>query len=361
MAKKDLSKAPNSNLLKTITDSGNANANAKTTIDLDLSLVDENPDNEQIFNMNEIERLSRSIKNEGFAGAIEVYKKSDGRYEISSGHRRVRAVKLLGWKSIPAIVTSMPEDDVVRRTALLSSNINNRDMTPMDYARAIVYHEKTLRLKYGLGDSNRAKKYGQNIDINEELADYFNFKKPSIIKYKSLVKLIPELQALIDERTIPYASLYGATTLSQEDQEKVYKSLMSEITAQSKLKNDDDKTVSIPTYVVERIVEEVRKSLSVPKSTIETKVKNTNDLSNSKNVGIATESETPGISFDNSSLFTNIEPESPVTSNTSADYNAGFDNFLILLDSFSKLDISLIERKRRAALKKKLEEIIKLL
>ena len=40
MAKKDLSKAPSSNLLKKITKSGNANANSKTTMDIEVSLIE---------------------------------------------------------------------------------------------------------------------------------------------------------------------------------------------------------------------------------------------------------------------------------------------------------------------------------
>ncbi len=367
MAKKDLSKAPSSNLLKKITKSGNANANSKTTMDIEVSLIDDNPDNAKIFNMNEIDRLAASIKNEGFAGAIEVYLKDNGRYEISSGHRRVLAVKKLGIKTIPAIVSSMPDNEVIRRTALLSSNINNRDMTPMDYARAINYHEQTLRLKYNTGDSNRSKK-NSGIDINKELGEYFGLNVHSIRRYKALVKLLPELQTLIEERKIPYTALEGAVNLDMDEQKQLYKEIQKEINALSKLdRSSDDSENFLPAYTVKRLIDNIKNDEPDNRhDVIKTpQFSEPEQVSAGEIVGDIPEAESHDAISENivsdASFFSDYNYDAPAQETKKERYDSHFDNFFALIDSFMTLDISSIDKKRRAELKKKLEKIIAML
>lgn len=176
---------------------------------IDISLLDENPDNENVFNMDGMEQLKRSINENGFTVPVEVFKKPDGRYEISSGHRRVRAMKELGKDRVPCIVNSMP-NDIVRAKRLLDSNITNRDMRPMDYARAIEYY-----VDYVLKPSGFAGR------INDACADYFGISSSAVYKYRSLSKIDSSLQELADDERIPFTSLVSAHRLSPGMQEKL--------------------------------------------------------------------------------------------------------------------------------------------
>lgn len=334
--------------------------NEKQIIDIDISLIDENPDNAAIFSMNEIESLARSIEKEGFLGAILVFEKKDGRYEISSGHRRVRAVKSLGRKTIPAIVTPMPEDEAVRRTALLSSNIHNRDMTPMDYARAIAYHENTLRIKYNTGNSSRAKNYKENVDINKELGEYFNLKSTSLKKYKRLMRLIPELQDLVDKRVVPISPLCDANRLDEKGQKKLYERIIKEIDSITKLDSSGDTDRTLPRYIVKRLLDDIKNEalVSDPAKTATEKL-----LNATSNDSMEDKEETSFFSSDSvekASFFTDFDNNFLPTDNRE-DREAYFNNFFSMVDSFMKLDVSSLDKKRKAELRKKLERILKML
>lgn len=179
-----------------------------------LNLIDENPDNEKIFNMNDISFMAEGIKKEGFIGAITVYMKNDGsgRYEIESGHRRYRAMKLLGNDSIPCIVIEMP-DETMQKLHLISSNVRTRTLLPMDMARAIDYYKQALK-------ENKFKG-----DMTEAVMSFFNISRVQVYRYECLIRIIPELQELADNPDFAYSAFRLAAQLSKENQYELYKIL----------------------------------------------------------------------------------------------------------------------------------------
>ena len=109
--------------------------------DIPMDQIDMNPDNEEIFGLDDIDYLAENIDEDGFQGAIEVYALDNGRYEICSGHRRFLAMKQLGKDMIPCIVTENV-DDVTKAKRLVKSNILNRKMSPLKWAKTLAYYEK---------------------------------------------------------------------------------------------------------------------------------------------------------------------------------------------------------------------------
>jgi len=220
----DAYKQKNNEMLKRVAEKGNQNANAKVAIDLDLSLIDENVDNSSIFSMDDIERLAKTIEEEGFAGAIEVYKKPDGRYEISAGHRRKAAVAMLGWKTIPALVSTMPESEIDIRTRLVSSNLNSRELSNLDKARAIKYHKETLQMKYGIKDGERVR----GVDITQLLCEKFGISNGYITDYIRLAKLPEYLNEFANDKDFPWRNLTKANGLTEEQLKKLASVLKEE-------------------------------------------------------------------------------------------------------------------------------------
>ena len=198
-----------------VAEASDKNANILKIENIDIELLDENPDNTKIFNMEDIEILKRSITENGFTGAVDVFKKPDGRYEISSGHRRVRALRELGYKQVPCLVNSMP-DDMVKARKLLDSNLTNRTLHPLDYARCIEYY-----ITYVLKPS------GFKGDVDSQCAEYFNKSRSAIYKYRSIVKMIPELQELANDPQFPFTGFVSAHRLSEEMQKKLYEEIKS--------------------------------------------------------------------------------------------------------------------------------------
>lgn len=185
---------------------------------ISLDLIDLNEDNEYIFGYADIDFLAMTIDENGFNGAIEVWAKPDGRYEISSGHRRYLAMKELGKKEIPCIVyENVPEDVKVKK--LIFSNIHNRDLTPLRRARAIQYYADHV-----LKD---AKKYGSGFNKRAELQKVFNISNGKLENYLNLLKLIPEFQEYTDKTGFPYTNFLKVVKLDEQMQRELYHILTS--------------------------------------------------------------------------------------------------------------------------------------
>lgn len=186
-------------------------------VDLDTNLIDPDPDNDQIFNMRKIDRLATSMDKYGFKGAVEVFQKPDGRYQLIAGHRRWLGNKKTGNPITPAIIYPAPENDADRVEQLLDSNLNNRDFTPLDYARAIrIYIDKVLVPR------------GEKSGSRKKCADYFGISETQVQRYLSILKMIPELQELAENPEFPYSAFTSAATLEREDQYDLYERVMKE-------------------------------------------------------------------------------------------------------------------------------------
>lgn len=214
---KDFSAAAGNMLLKNVSQKNDKMLNTQDIVQIEISLIRENPDNDKIFNMDNIHKLAKTIKEEGFSGAIEVYPIEDEhyKYEISSGHRRFRAMQLLEREVIPAIITKKL-DPVHTAQRLLSSNINNRVLTAMDYCRAIDYY-----ITYVL------KPQGYGGDTRQRCADFFSISRTQVYRYQALGKLIPELQEMVEDPSFPYTKLDRVGAMTKEMQTEVYNEICS--------------------------------------------------------------------------------------------------------------------------------------
>lgn len=101
------------------------------TREIDVGLID--PDTQQprkIFL--DIERLAADIKKHGLLSPILVRPSINGRFTVTHGERRLRAVLLLGWKTIRAEIKAMPESEV--RDVQLAENLERNDLSAVELA-----------------------------------------------------------------------------------------------------------------------------------------------------------------------------------------------------------------------------------
>lgn len=182
-------------------------------VNLPMELIDEHPDNEKVFNMDFIQELA-DVMAERYYGAIEVYQKDDGRFEILSGHRRYRARKLNGDKTIPAIISEKPTE-IERAKRLICSNIHNRRLTPLDYARSIDYYIDNVLVPSGFSG-----------DKTKECSRVFMISVTHIKRYRAINKMIPQLKDLLVNTSFPFTALDGARTFSEEEQLKLYNEIL---------------------------------------------------------------------------------------------------------------------------------------
>jgi ParB/RepB/Spo0J family partition protein len=104
------------------------------------------------FDDTTLNELADSIKAQGVIQPIIVRKlhsatvAQDGiEYELIAGERRLRASKIAGLKTIPAVIKEASDDEL--RTLALIENIQREDLSVMDKAMAIVQLKNTLGKK----------------------------------------------------------------------------------------------------------------------------------------------------------------------------------------------------------------------
>lgn len=183
---------------------------------ISIDLIKENPKNEEIFNM-DITSISNAIEQDEFRGAIEVYDLKDGTYEISSGHRRYRALKEKGEKYILCFIFDRPDNEREVTKRLLSSNMSARVLTPLDYARSIrLYMDEVL-----------VSTTGTNVAGGKRLlaAQFFNMTESKVQRYLNILNLPIELQKYAENTDFPYMALNDAKECNEEQIQEIISEL----------------------------------------------------------------------------------------------------------------------------------------
>lgn len=118
--------------------------------ELPLTQISKSPSQTRTtFDEYELSLLSESIKQNGLLQPITVRRTGDG-YELIAGERRLRAAKLAGLKTIPAIVYEVSDESAAIYT--LIENLQRADLSPFDEAEGI----KRLITVYGLSQCDAA-------------------------------------------------------------------------------------------------------------------------------------------------------------------------------------------------------------
>ncbi|MHB0976924.1 MAG: ParB/RepB/Spo0J family partition protein [Candidatus Aquicultorales bacterium] len=107
------------------------------------------------FDERALSELAESIKEHGILQPLLVRRMGDG-YELLAGERRLRAAKLAGLESIPALVRTSAEQEALE--IALIENIQREDLGPVDEARAY----RRLIDEFGLTQEGLAARVGKN-------------------------------------------------------------------------------------------------------------------------------------------------------------------------------------------------------
>jgi ParB family transcriptional regulator, chromosome partitioning protein len=108
------------------------------------------------FDKEELSGLAESIKNQGLLQAIILRKKQDG-YEIISGERRFRALRLLDQDKIPSIIKPKVTDREMMEMALVE-NIQREDLNEIEQAKAF----QRLLQECGLSHEDLSRQVGKS-------------------------------------------------------------------------------------------------------------------------------------------------------------------------------------------------------
>ena len=148
------------------------------------------------FDQKSLDELAQSIKTYGIFQPI-IVKKSIKGYDLIAGERRLRATKLAGLKTIPAIVKNMT-DEQMREIALLE-NLQREDLTAIELAWA--YKD--------IIDSSNIKQ--------DDLAHKLGKSRSHITNTLGLLRLPKEVQNMILDNKISMGHARVLSKLEDDD------------------------------------------------------------------------------------------------------------------------------------------------
>lgn len=108
-----------------------------------------------VFEEEKLKELGDSIREHGIINPLVVVARTDGRYELIAGERRLRAARDSGLQSVPVIVRSA--DPKAQLELSLIENIQREDLNPLERAAG---YERLIQ-EFGLTQEEAAKRVGK--------------------------------------------------------------------------------------------------------------------------------------------------------------------------------------------------------
>ena len=150
---------------------------------IDIDLIEINPfQPRKEFDEDGLNELAGSIKKLGIIQPITVRETNNGKYQLITGERRVRASKIAGLDKLPAFIRTADDQGMLEMA--LVENIQREDLNAIEIA--ISYHRLIEECKL----------------TQEDLSERVGKKRATISNYLRLLKLPAEIQLGIRERKI---------------------------------------------------------------------------------------------------------------------------------------------------------------
>ncbi|MFN8415124.1 MAG: ParB/RepB/Spo0J family partition protein [Cytophagaceae bacterium] len=151
------------------------------------------------FDEEALKELSESIKIQGIIQPITVRKLSEGKYQLISGERRLRASKLAGLKNIPAYIRTANDQQMLEMA--LIENIQRENLNPIEIAISYQRMISECNLK------------------QEELGDRVGKNRSTVTNYVRLLKLPPDVQVALRDNTISMGHARAIITLDAPEKQ----------------------------------------------------------------------------------------------------------------------------------------------
>ncbi|MBT8260252.1 MAG: ParB/RepB/Spo0J family partition protein [Bacteroidia bacterium] len=184
------------NDIKSIKDK-NADKVIGNIVELEIEHIEVNPFQPRTkFNEESLRELASSIKELGVIQPITVRKIQFNKYQLVSGERRFRAVKLIGLKTIPSYIRIANDQESLEMA--LVENIQRQDLDPIEIALSYQRLIDDIQL------------------TQEQMSDRVGKKRSTITNYLRLLKLDPIIQTGIRDGFISMG--HGRALVNIKDQ-----------------------------------------------------------------------------------------------------------------------------------------------
>lgn len=177
---------------------------------IQISSIEANPYQPRSeFELEKLEELAKSIKVYGLIQPITVRPVENGKYQLISGERRLRAAKIAGLTELPAYVRTV--DDILSIQMALVENIQREDLNAIEIA---VSYQRLIE-ECNLTQEELSEKVGKN--------------RSTISNYLRLLNLSREAQVAVRDNRI---SMGHARSIVVIEDDKLQEKLLKEIVNQ---------------------------------------------------------------------------------------------------------------------------------
>lgn len=177
-----------------------AEAPGRREVELPIEEIRPNPyQPRKEFDKKALEELSESIKTHGIFTPLLVRKSVSG-YDLITGERRLRAAKMAGLKTVPAIQVEFTEEQMMEIAIL--ENVQREDLNPIEEAAA--YESLIQKLGY----------------TQEKLAERVGKSREYCANIMRLLKLPEDVQSMVVNKQLTMSHV--RPLLSLNDEEEIY-------------------------------------------------------------------------------------------------------------------------------------------
>ena len=173
-------------------------AHLKKIYEIPLDQIDPFPDHPfKVKDDEDMMNLVESVRTNGVLTPATVRKKEAGRYELLSGHRRMRACELAGIDTLRCEIVEMSRDEAT--VFMVESNFQRTTILPSEKAFAYKMRLEAMN-RQGMRTDLTSAPVGPKFDNSaKELSNQVGDSRTQIQRYIRLTELIPELLDMVDE------------------------------------------------------------------------------------------------------------------------------------------------------------------
>ena len=196
-------------------------ADLKKIYEIPLSEIDTFPDHPfHVRDDEDMMHLVESVRTKGVLTPCTVRKKEDGRYELLSGHRRMRACELAGIDKLRCEIVDMSRDEAT--VFMVESNFQRTRIFPSEKAFAYKMRLEAMKRQGQRTDLTSVPVAQKCKTSREALGEQVGESQDQIRRYIRLTELIPGILNLVDEGKIGLRPAVELSYIPKDIQEYIY-------------------------------------------------------------------------------------------------------------------------------------------
>ena len=186
--------------------------------EIPINQIDDFPDHPfQVRDDEDMDHLVDSIRQNGVISPATVRQKSDGRYELLSGHRRKHACILLDMKTLRCEVVELDDDQAA--IFMVESNYHRSKILPSEKAFAYKMRMDAMN-RQGERTDLTSRPVGEKLSVGK-VSDDVGDSERQIHRYIRLTELVKPMLDLVDADTLSLRAAVELSYISTDSQELI--------------------------------------------------------------------------------------------------------------------------------------------